>query len=171
MKLSKKLKQSQNSLDETHSDIFISHLTPKQQQKVLSLIGRRCSIQAKLNEKETEILWDTGAQVSIISSHLLERNLPDVCIRDVGDLLNGDLHLTAANGSDIPYCGYVEISLQIGNAEHSLPVSFLVTEQKLELPIIGFNVIEHLIKSNNLKDDDITATFAGISPSNFCELC
>ena len=99
-------------------------------------------------------------------SDLLERNLPDVCIRDVGDLLDGNLKLTAANGSNIPYCRYVELNLQIVNAEHSLPVPFLATEQKLELPIIGFNVIEHLIKSNNLKNDYIAATFAGISPSN-----
>ena len=41
--------KSQNSHDETHSDIFVSHLTPKQQQEVVSLIGRRCSIKAKLN--------------------------------------------------------------------------------------------------------------------------
>ena len=105
--------KNQNSHDETHSDIFVSHLTPKQQQKVVSLIGRRCSIKAKLNEKKTEILWDTGAQVSIILSHLLGRNLPNVCIRGVEDSLDGDLNLTAANGSDIPYCGYVELNLQI----------------------------------------------------------
>ena len=32
--------KNQNSHDETHSDIFVSHLTPKQQQKVVSLIGK-----------------------------------------------------------------------------------------------------------------------------------
>lgn len=48
--------------------------------------------------------------------------------------------------------GYVELHLQIGNAE--LPAPFLVTEQKLQLPIIGLNITEYLLL--NLKDDDIT---------------
>ena len=52
--------------EDANSGIFISHLTPKQHKKVVSLVGRSCSVKAKLNGKRAEILWDTGAQVSIV---------------------------------------------------------------------------------------------------------
>jgi hypothetical protein len=40
----------------TSSGIFVSHLTPKQHAKVISLVGRRCAIKARLNEKVVQIL-------------------------------------------------------------------------------------------------------------------
>ena len=89
--------------EDANSGIFISHLTPKQHKKVVSLVGRRCSVKAKFNGKRAEILWDTGAQVSIVLASFIKRNFPSVLVRDVGELLDGDLTVTAANGSSIPY--------------------------------------------------------------------
>ena len=55
---------------------------------------------------ETDALWDTGAQVSIISHSWLKQCLPGCDIRDIAGLLgmNG-LELKAANGTDLPYRG------------------------------------------------------------------
>ena len=125
----------------TSSGIFVSHLTPKQHAKVISLVGRRCAIKARLNEKVVQILWDTGAQVSMISTSFIREHFPNLLIRDVGDLLDGDLNLTAANGSDIPYRGWVELDLQIGDSEHVLSGPLLVTDEKVRVPLVGFNVI------------------------------
>lgn len=76
-------------------------------------------------------------------------------VGDVGNLLDGDLTVTAANGSSIPYKGWAELDLQIGDSEHVISVPFLVASEDMELPLIGFNAIEHLIKVNNLQSNEI----------------
>jgi hypothetical protein len=110
-----------------------------------------------------QILWDTGAQVSMISTSFIREHFPNVLIRDVGDLLDGDLNLTSAKRSNIPYRGWVELELQIGDSEHILSVPFLVTNEKVGVPLVGFNVIEHLIKFNKLNGDEIAAAFVRIN--------
>ena len=56
-----------------------------------------------LNGVQTDALWDTEAQVSIISRGLLKRCLPGCDIREMTDLLGMDgLDLKAANGTDLP---------------------------------------------------------------------
>ena len=56
--------------------------------------------------------------------------------------------MQAANGTDIPYCGWVEIGVRLTNEnEAEIRVPFLVTEEDIEQPIIGFNVIELMVKN------------------------
>jgi hypothetical protein len=138
-----KIAWRKQTTEDANSGIFFSHLTPKQHQKVVSLVGRRCSIKTKLNGKRQEILWDSGAQVSIVSVSFIKRKFPKVLVRDISELLNGDLNVTAANGSSIPCKGWVELDLQIGDSGQGLSVPFLVASEEMELPLIGFNAIEH----------------------------
>ena len=51
-------------------------------------MGRRCMVCRLLNGVKTSALWDTGAQVTIISRKWLETNIPDVTIQPVEDLLD-----------------------------------------------------------------------------------
>ena len=61
---------------------------------------------------------------------------------------NGSISLQAANGTDIPYCGWAEIGVRLSNEnEAEIRVSFLVTKEDIEQPIIGFNVIELMVKN------------------------
>ena len=143
----------------------MSHLTPKEHEKLIKLVGRRCTVKGKLNGKTVEILWDTGAQLSIISKKFLQENFPDCKIKDVDDLLSCELALTAANGSTIPYEGWVELNFQVGESESVLPVPFLVAHEIVELPLVGYNVIEHLIKSNKLKCNGISSSFIDVGVS------
>ena len=143
----------------------MSHLTPKEHEKLIKLVGRRCTVKGKLNGKTVEILWDTGAQVSIISNKYLEEHFSDCKIKDVSELLNCDLALTAANGSTIPYERWVELNFQVGESENILPVPFLVVREIVELPLVGYNVIEHLIKSKELKCNGISSNFIGMDVS------
>ena len=57
----------------------------------------------------------------------------------------------------------MELDLQIGDSEHVLSVTFLVTDEKVGVPLVGFNVIEHLIKFNKLNGDEIAAAFVRIN--------
>lgn len=86
----------------------------------------------------------------MISLCYLQKHFPDK-LRDISDLLNSsDLKLEAANGTDIPYDGWVEIKFKLqGKFSKEKIVRFLVTKEKIQLPIIGYNVIELFITDND----------------------
>ena len=69
--------------------------------------------------------------------------------------MDSDLKLTAANGTTIPYKGWVEAKFRLdGENEKEVTVPFLVTEEHLDQPIIGYNVIELLVKDNDNRSKD-----------------
>ncbi|CAB4008686.1 Hypothetical predicted protein [Paramuricea clavata] len=150
--------------DDSH--IYISHLTPKEHGKLINLVGRKCSVRGKLNGKTSDVLWDMGAQVSIVSENFVSKTFPNIPIRDVSELLECGLTLTAANGSKIPYVGWVELKFQVQDSANEVSVPFLVTRENLELPLVGFNVIEHMINSGTLQENDILTSFVGINTHN-----
>ena len=96
-----------NNSAHDESGHFISHLTPKQHSKLVDLVGNKCTVNCILNGKATEALWDTGAQVSIISGHFLDKTFPDLKVREISELIEADLSLTTANGSPIKYTSWV----------------------------------------------------------------
>ena len=51
--------------DGEDENLYVSHIIPKQQAPVTKLVGRNCTVRCQLNEAETEVLWDTEAQVFI----------------------------------------------------------------------------------------------------------
>jgi len=110
-------------------------MTTKQQDYVAKLVGRKCSVQCYLNDKLMEVLWDTGAQVSLISEDVLNSQLPSVQVRDICQLLDtqGGISLQAANGTDIPYSGWAEIDLELAaDTETKVKVPFLVTKKNID---------------------------------------
>ena len=95
-----------------------------------------------------EALWDTGAQVSVVSLDFVKGILPDVVIRDVQELVSTNLQVKAANGSAIPYLGWIDVQFDLetqGGPSYPYQVPFLVTEEDVPEPIIGFNVIREVI--------------------------
>ena len=68
-----------------------------------------------LNNRPLEMLWDTGAQVSIISEYVVNSQFPSIQLRDIQELLGTDnnIDLRAANGTKIPYLGWVELDLKL----------------------------------------------------------
>ena len=59
-------------------------------------------------------LWDTGAQVCVVSKHWKEINLPNEPVRDISELLGKDgLNLQAVNGTKIAYDGWIEVEFQL----------------------------------------------------------
>ena len=163
--------------DSVDKGMYVSHLTPKQHATVSKLMGKRCTVSCQLNSVDTMALWDTGAQVSIISKGWLTENLPEETIQAIGDLLDQKLELKAANGTTIAYEGWVELQFRLNNsdADSSLNVPFLVTREKLDMPLIGYNVIEELVngkvtltpvpESQNLLLKSISSSFHNIDCS------
>ena len=70
---------------------------------------------------ETEVLWDTGAQVSIIPERLVREKFPNMSVKDIHELLGigADLKLQAASGMQIPYNGWVGINFRLLDKETS----------------------------------------------------
>ena len=125
------------------------NLSPAKHQKIVNLVGEKCTIHCCLNGQQTQALWDTGAQVSIVSEQFLHDYLPDTTIRAVEELTQTKLNLRAANGTVIPYSGWVDILLTLAadeQKEHQIKVPFLVTEDKVD-PIIGYNAIRAIVSS------------------------
>ena len=105
------------------------------------------------------------AQVSIISNKYLQESFPHCKFTDVGELLNCNLALTAANGSPIHYEGRMELNSQVGEFERVLPVPFVGAHEIVELPLVGNNVIEHPKKSNEPEFNGILSNFIGMNVS------
>ena len=118
--------------------------------KVDGLVGKRCMVNCQFNGKPVKALGDTGFQVSVISEAFVWQNFPEVQIRDISELLQTDLKLTAANGSDIPYHGWAEINFQVTPHSPVLTVPFLVRQETNDLPLIGYNTIEESIHLENI---------------------
>ena len=106
--------------------VYLSHMSPKEHTTVVQLVGRKCMVNCELNGQETEALWDTGAQVSIISWDWVQNNLQECTVQPVEKLLGvTQLDLKAANGTDLPYMGWNDVDFklsfakddEIGNAE------------------------------------------------------
>ena len=102
-----------------------------------------------LNDFEQEVLWDTGAQVSILSETFLKGQLRGESVRPIAELIDEKLDLTAANGTNIPYQGWVEIDVKLASTgagtTQVITVPFLVTGDEMQYPILGYNVIEELL--------------------------
>ena len=141
--------------------VFPSHITPKHRASVGRLVGNKCLVHCTLNDRAVTALWDTGAQVSIMSEDFRQTELPASKIKNIHELLGiqETIKLQAANGTQIPYCGWVEIKVRLrGNDNQEILVPFLVTEQNIGPPIIGFNVIELFVTEGTVNNEAVHFT-------------
>ena len=115
--------------------------------------GERCTVNCIVNNKPSKLLLNTGAQVSIINKDKLESSFPEVLIQDISSILDicDSLQVQWGDEENISFIGWVDMSVNIEQdkklAEVSVP--FLVTTQKLNYIILGFNAIKHLVQSRN----------------------
>jgi len=116
---------------------------------VARLVGRRCKIECYFNSYKMDCLMDTGAQVSILDPQWIKTYLPDHKLRPLAELIGRkDLNVLAANGTALPYEGWVGAMVSLPNSSDPntvIQVPFLVSRMLLDRPLIGFNVVEQLI--------------------------
>ena len=160
-------KGTSNSED---NKVYVSHLTPSQQSKVVQLVGKRCTVDCLLNGKQVEALWDTGAQCSVIPKSLVNSLFEKPYIRPISELLDDsdNLKLTAANGSAIPYDGWVEVefSLMFDETSQKIQVPLLVTSDSLDYPIIGYNVSDEFVTQHSDCNNPMIQSFKNTQPEN-----
>ena len=165
--------------DSLDKHVFPTHIAPARQAQVARLVGNKCSVRCRFNDEAITALWDTGAQVSIISEEFLNNHFPTASAREMTELLgaNGKVNLQAANGSLIPYSGWVEMKVRLeGKDNKEIVVPFLITDINIGPPIIGYNVIELIVRqetsdgnTNHLADSMITS-FGGCKSESVTNL-
>ena len=100
---------------EQNDNRLISHLTPKRMFNISKLAGKCCTINCLLNDKQFAALWDTCSQVSIMSEDFVKRKFPGRKLRHISELIDSELTVTAANGENSLYNGWVEIKFRLKN--------------------------------------------------------
>lgn len=123
------------------------------EKRVAQLIGSRCMITCHLNGVRAQMLLDSGAQVSIVGWVWLKQYLPNIEIQPLESLLaDSQFHVTAANGTTVPFDGWVKVLLEISSGKQNkiaIQVPLLVSQKCMDCPLLGFNVIEEIIRENN----------------------
>ena len=61
------------------------HLDWKTQRKLVKLVGEKPMLRCKLDEKEFDLLWDTGSMVSLVGRSWVEEYYPDEKIYSVSE--------------------------------------------------------------------------------------
>ena len=64
----------------------------EQHATVVGLVGKRCTVKGEINGQQVDVLWDTGAQVSLISEQLVRGNFPGITVKNISELLNSELN-------------------------------------------------------------------------------
>lgn len=159
-------KHSQPQVNQhTHPKASVIH--PKRvdsQSHLVALVGKQCIVDCYIQGHQTQALWDTGSQVCIVDEKWKKKYLPHEKLRDVSELLDApdDLKISAANGQNIPYKGFIEVTFGLaaeGANPKELVVPMLVMKGgSLSQPILGFNVIEQILKTSTIEQMDAERT-------------
>ncbi len=133
--------------------------------------NKQCLVQCYLQGLLVEALWDTGSQVCIVGEVWKTDNLPNVRLRDVSEAIDApeELRLVAANGQNIPFIGWMEVTFGFAPDERKdreLIIPMLVMRGgHLCHPIIGYNVIEQVANRNGLTQPHSSETLVNAIPN------
>ena len=131
---------------------FDTPLKPNQQMKLVKLIGHIPMTNFTLNDKNFEGLWDTGSMISLVNLDWLKTEFNDIQIDSIEKFVgekSPNLTLRTANNTEMKIIGIVTFHFSIPNLQNKFTVPFIVTSNNIGNPIIGFNIIEHLVKESS----------------------
>ena len=120
------------------------------------LVGQSCEVEVKINDISAHALIDTGSTVSTMSLKFYKEHLEHVPLQDISEHFN----LKCANGSDLPFMGYVEVELEspglpCSTSQRSLFLIVGYTDYQDRVPIlIGTNILKTL-KDNVMTEHGI----------------
>lgn len=96
--------------DKPRSDPPSGYVPSQRQTKFISLMGSRCMVQCHIDNMPVEVLWDTRAG---------KQHLPHSTVRPLSELSGAEpLVAVAANGSEIPYDGWIETTFYLDCDTH-----------------------------------------------------
>ena len=95
--------------------------------------------------------------VSIMNIDFLKEMFPGVVIRPVSEISDGNLNVLVANQNKINILGIAILDFGVEIDQRLFQIPFVVTSDKLNDIILGYNTIEHFV--TNFKDDLKIAEF------------
>ena len=122
------------------------------------MVQNVCLENCSSNDISKEAILASSAQVFAISESWFKSNF-DIPVRPISDIVGSEFFdLKAANGSEIPYLGFVELDPKLtstnSNSTETLKVPFLATGTDQESSvIIGFNVLEEIVTESDGNKD------------------
>ena len=102
-----------------------------------------------ISERRINAIIDTGSQVSLISKeYYLEHLQNNHSIQNAPQAFK----MTAANGTNIPYYGFVVTDIAIEGQIIKDMIIFIVSRSSIDTPplLLGMNVLQHLPQFGNL---------------------
>lgn len=132
-----------------NSGQYNSRMMPKDQAKLINLIGRKSEVRCVVEGEVMDVLWDTGANVSIISKDVIKKYFQNRSVRPLDELVEDSKSFKVCWGdkSVIPYCGWIELTFKLLDSSTSISVPFLVVNQHISNVIVGTNVIDEITKN------------------------
>ena len=116
----------------------------KTKTKMVKLVGEKPMLKCFLDGLGFDVLWDTGSMVSMVCRGWLAKYFPDKSVINVSEFLGTELSVTAANKTVIDFDGVAMLKFSLGEGDGFL-VPVLVSSGEMSEPILGYNVIEHLV--------------------------
>ena len=135
--------------------------------KMVKLVGEKPMLKCYYGGKLVNVLWDTGSMVSMIDRYWWKENFPNEHIYSVEEFLGTSLHLQAANATSVKFDGVVILKFTLNEEEEGFMVPYLVSSEAMESPILGYNVIEHLILNGSPAQKKALEESLGTQKSGF----
>ena len=131
----------------------------------MKLIGEKPLVKFNIDAKPCEGLWDMGSMVSLVSSNWLGKEFPKQNILPLNNFMpqNETISLRAANNTELDLVGIALLNFTLPSLNFKTIVPFLVTNNLVSYPIIGFNVIKYI--TENCKSEEIPVAFQQVFPS------
>ena len=129
----------------------VYELSPKTQSKICKHVGDKCLVNVVMNHLEEQVLWDTGAQVSLVDEKWVTFNKLKDHVRPLHELFDRELVIRSASGDEFAHMGWIDMYVSLRSDKQGLNVPFLVTRDKLDKPILDFNVIKEFINDADVK--------------------
>ena len=131
--------------------ITLSNISAEQnndnREKLAGLVGARCLVRGKINDIVSDLLWDTGAQVSLVSQSWLQKNTHKTKVKSLDEWgeQGKNLNVSSASGTNIPLLGWSPLRVTLKTKDVIVP--FLVTGiDSITTPILGYNAISPLME-------------------------
>lgn len=127
-----------------------AQVKPRQSVLPRGLIGAKCTAQVNVAGVMCDYLLDTGSQVTAITKSFYNENLYSQPIHSLNDLLE----VEGADGQNVPYLGYVELTITfpkdfVGVDTEVLTLALIVPDlPSTSQPsvLIGTNTLDNLYK-------------------------
>ena len=147
-----------------------NQIDAKTKKRFVNMIGQKPMLNCYLDSKTFSALWDTGSMVSVVDKKWVSQNFPEKELLSVDKVLGGDenIQIKAANHTDISVEGVLLFEFSLCHDTPGFTVPFLVTDQNIAEPIVGYNVIEHLVVNrSNMDTMFLKSSLIGVSSNVF----